>query len=75
MTARIEGHTDSSGSAEINQQLSQQRAEAVMQALEARGVDAARLSAEGYGAERPLASNDTEEGRSANRRVEVYLTD
>ncbi len=73
LTARVEGHTDSSGSAAINQDLSQQRAEAVMQALVARGVDAGRINATGYGADRPIASNATEAGRRANRRVEVYV--
>jgi outer membrane protein OmpA-like peptidoglycan-associated protein len=72
LTIRIEGHTDSSGSAEVNQQLSQQRAEAVMQALVERGVPAARITAQGLGAERPIADNATERGRRENRRVEVY---
>ncbi len=69
---RIEGHTDSSGGADINRSLSQQRAEAVMQALSERGVDAERITAQGIGEDRPIASNDTEQGRRANRRVEVY---
>ena len=73
LTARVEGHTDSLGSAEVNQTLSQQRAEAVMQALAERGVDAARLSARGYGADRPIASNATDTGRSENRRVEIHV--
>ena len=71
--ARVEGHTDSSGSAQINQELSQKRAEAVMQALVSRGVDADRITAKGYGADHPIASNATEAGRSENRRVEVYV--
>jgi outer membrane protein OmpA-like peptidoglycan-associated protein len=53
--------------------LSRQRAEAVMQALIDRGVDAARLSAEGLGEEKPIADNTTAQGRSQNRRVEIYL--
>jgi outer membrane protein OmpA-like peptidoglycan-associated protein len=73
LTARIEGHTDSAGGAELNQVLSRQRAEAVMQALIDRGVDAARLSAEGLGEEKPIADNTTAQGRSQNRRVEIYL--
>jgi chemotaxis protein MotB len=72
LSIRIEGHTDSSGGAEINRTLSQQRAEAVMQALAERGVDAERMSAQGIGEERPIASNATDQGRRANRRVEVY---
>jgi outer membrane protein OmpA-like peptidoglycan-associated protein len=69
---RIEGHTDSSGSAETNQTLSLARAQAVMQALIERGVPASRVSAEGLGAARPIADNATERGRRENRRVEVY---
>ena len=72
LTIRIEGHTDSSGSAEINQQLSKQRAEAVMQALIDRGVAADRISATGLGEENPIADNATEAGKRANRRVEIY---
>jgi outer membrane protein OmpA-like peptidoglycan-associated protein len=71
--ARIEGHTDSRGSANLNQALSQQRAEAVRQALIARGIDGARLVAVGRGSDRPIASNDTPEGRARNRRVEIIL--
>ena len=73
LTARIEGHTDSLGSAQINQALSQQRAEAVMQALVERGVAASRLTAVGLGAEKPIADNATVQGRSENRRVEIYV--
>uniref|UniRef100_UPI0025F12F36 OmpA family protein n=1 Tax=uncultured Thiohalocapsa sp. TaxID=768990 RepID=UPI0025F12F36 len=74
LTARIEGHTDSIGSRAINQSLSQQRAEAVMRALVARGVDPSRLTAEGAGPDRPIASNATATGRSQNRRVEIIVT-
>lgn len=69
----IEGHTDSTGSATLNTRLSQGRAESVMKALVDRGVDKARLSAKGFGPTRPIASNDTPEGREANRRVEVSI--
>lgn len=75
LTARIEGHTDSLGSAALNQSLSLQRAEAVRQALVERGVDEGRLSAEGLGPARPIADNATAEGRGKNRRVEVYILD
>ena len=72
---RIEGHTDSTGSANANQVLSQRRAEAVRDALVAAGIDAARMTAVGVGAERPVAPNDTAEGRARNRRVDVILQD
>ncbi|HVF36200.1 MAG TPA: OmpA family protein [Candidatus Saccharimonadia bacterium] len=70
---RIEGHTDDRGGANLNQVLSQRRAEAVRDALVARGVDAARIVALGRGETVPLATNDTPAGRARNRRVEVIL--
>ena len=71
----IEGHTDSTGSAQLNQQLSQQRAEAVKAYLSANDPDIAdRIKASGYGADRPLASNNTAEGRAVNRRIDVRIT-
>jgi outer membrane protein OmpA-like peptidoglycan-associated protein len=73
LAARIEGHTDSSGSVQLNQSLSEQRADAVMQALVERGVDVGRLSGRGYGPDRPIADNVTDRGRRANRCVEVYI--
>jgi len=72
---RIEGHTDSVGSAAANLRLSEQRAIAVKEALQSRGVDAARLSTLGLGEDFPIDTNDTEEGRSNNRRVDVILLD
>jgi OOP family OmpA-OmpF porin len=67
----VEGHTDNVGNAAANQTLSQARATSVMNAIVAAGIDAGRLSAAGYGQERPVADNRTEEGRAKNRRVEL----
>ncbi len=69
----IEGHTDSQGSANLNQVLSQRRAEAVRDALIQDGVDAARLTAVGIGKDRPVADNATADGRARNRRVEIVV--
>lgn len=68
---RIVGHTDSTGSAQANLALSQARAARVRDALLARGVAAGRLEAVGMGPNAPVASNDTEDGRARNRRVEL----
>jgi outer membrane protein OmpA-like peptidoglycan-associated protein len=69
---QITGHTDSKGDAKANQDLSERRAETVMQTLVQKyGVDAKRLTAKGCGAEQPLAENETEQGRAVNRRVEI----
>ena len=72
---RIEGHTDSLGDDAANQQLSERRATAVRDALLARGVDAARVEAVGYGETRPIADNATPDGRQKNRRIEIVLSD
>ena len=70
----IEGHTDSTGSDEVNEHLSQQRAEAVRQYLVAnRTLPYDRIMAVGYGSMRPLASNQTAEGRAINRRIDVIV--
>jgi len=66
----IEGHTSSEGPAEYNRSLSQRRAEAVRTYLNGKGVEAERMVAKGYGEDRPVATNSTEAGRKANRRVE-----
>lgn len=71
LQAELSGHTDATGNPEANLALSLARAEAVQAALLARGVPPGGLRAAGYGAERPIASNDTEEGRAANRRTAV----
>lgn len=69
----IEGHTDSVGSEEANQLLSERRAQSVSNILRAYGVSGSRLSSVGYGESRPVASNETEYGRRQNRRVEVLI--
>lgn len=71
--AEVAGHTDNRGVAAKNKKLSQQRAEAVMHYLVSKGVNAANLTAKGYGQEDPVADNKTEEGRAANRRVELRI--
>ncbi|NCC28231.1 MAG: hypothetical protein EOM22_08825 [Gammaproteobacteria bacterium] len=73
LVARVEGHTDRSGSATMNIALSQERARSVKEALVAAGVDAERIEIEGIGESRPLDDGQTEEARQRNRRVEVYL--
>jgi outer membrane protein OmpA-like peptidoglycan-associated protein len=70
---RLEGHTDSVGDADANKKLSQDRADSVKSIMEAGGIGAARLSTMGYGQEKPTASNDTEEGRAQNRRLELVV--
>ncbi len=72
---RIEGHTDSVGAAATNLKLSEQRANSVKDALVSRGVDAARLTILGLGEDFPIDSNDSDQGRSNNRRVDVILLD
>jgi outer membrane protein OmpA-like peptidoglycan-associated protein len=67
----VEGHTDSTSTPEHNQTLSERRAAAVSAWLTAHAVEAARLSAKGFGQTRPVADNDSELGRSQNRRVEL----
>ena len=70
----LEGHTDSTGTTAAAQKLSAGRANAVKKALVARGVAADRIATAGIGAERPIASNDTAEGRAKNRRTELVIT-
>ncbi|RRN80021.1 MULTISPECIES: OmpA family protein [Pseudoxanthomonas] len=69
----VAGHTDSIGSDEVNQRLSEQRASAVTQFLVAQGINSQRFITIGAGKRYPIASNDTEAGRAANRRVEITL--
>ncbi|MCF3640763.1 OmpA family protein [Rhizobium sp. TRM95111] len=70
----VDGHTDSTGSPGYNQALSERRAGNVASYLAARGVDQRRMSAMGYGQERPIASNGDEAGRAQNRRVEIAIS-
>lgn len=67
----IEGHTDNVGDAKANKKLSEERARAVMTAVVKQGVDAKRLTAAGFGMEKPVADNRTDDGRAKNRRVEL----
>jgi outer membrane protein OmpA-like peptidoglycan-associated protein len=75
LTVTVEGHTDSTGSAEYNLQLSKLRAESVQAFLGGQGVAPERLSAVGFGMERPIADNATAEGRKRNRRVEIVIAE
>lgn len=70
---QIEGHTDSTGGAARNRELSKQRAESVRQYLIGKGIAKDRMTAKGFGPDRPLVPNDTPEGRDANRRVEFNI--
>ena len=70
----IESHTDNVGTNESNQKLSDNRSSAVMSYLVKKGIDASRLTASGYGEEKPVASNDTANGRTLNRRSELKLS-
>lgn len=69
----VEGHTDATGGDEFNLQLSRDRASSVRTALVAGGVEAGRITAEGFGESRPVASNDNAAGRQQNRRVEIVI--
>ncbi|MBQ0116686.1 MAG: OmpA family protein [Flavobacterium sp.] len=69
----IEGHTDSDGSDALNQKLSEERAAAVKNYLIEKGIDASRLSSQGFGESKPIDSNKTAKGKANNRRVEVLL--
>jgi outer membrane protein OmpA-like peptidoglycan-associated protein len=74
LRVQIEGHTDSTGTAEFNQRLSEQRAEAVRQFMETQGVNRDLITAQGFGQTAPVASNSTAEGRQLNRRVDLVVS-
>lgn len=70
---QVEGHTDSTGTAAFNRKLSQQRAESVMKYLAGKGVRAGRMQAKGFGPDKPIADNASDEGKDKNRRVEFNI--
>ncbi len=74
LKVEISGHTDNTGSAKLNEQLSQDRAEAVVSYLTKKGIAASRMTAKGYGPNAPIASNATADGRQQNRRTEFEIT-
>jgi len=71
---RLSGHTDNTGARPANQKLSLDRANAVKEMLVSSGIAAERITTNGYGQDRPIAPNDTEEGRARNRRTELTVT-
>ena len=73
VNVRLEGHTDSAGAKEANKMLSQNRADAIRSDLVAGGIDTKRMETTAWGEEKPIASNDTEEGRAKNRRLEMTV--
>jgi outer membrane protein OmpA-like peptidoglycan-associated protein/tetratricopeptide (TPR) repeat protein len=73
LSIQISGHTDNQGDENNNLQLSQNRANAVLNYLISKGIDVSRLKALGYGSKKPISTNDTEEGRSKNRRTEFVI--
>jgi OmpA-OmpF porin, OOP family len=73
MAIEVGGHTDNTGSNEINLKLSQDRADAVREYFIGKGIEPDRVASKGYGEAKPVASNDTEEGKQTNRRVEFVI--
>ena len=73
LTLQIEGHTDSVGTDDYNQQLSERRADSVRDFLAEQGVSASSITARGFGKTQPVATNDTADGRQRNRRVELVV--
>ncbi len=73
LKVRIEGHTDSTATPEFNQKLSEQRAQSVKTYLVGKGIATGRLTTQGFGQDKPIGDNSTEEGRYQNRRVEFHI--
>jgi outer membrane protein OmpA-like peptidoglycan-associated protein len=73
VTGSIVGHTDSTGSADLNRRLSVDRARSVASYLTAKGIEPSRLQQDGRGPDEPVASNATDAGRAQNRRVEIFV--
>jgi len=73
VNVNIEGYTDSQGNPDSNITLSKQRADAVMSRLVSQGIDAGRITTQGFGAANPIGDNETTEGRAQNRRIEVVI--
>jgi OmpA-OmpF porin, OOP family len=71
----IEGHTDDRGGIDLNNRLSQERADSVVRYLVSHGIESSRLEAHGFGPSRPIDTNETDAGRQSNRRVEFHITD
>jgi OOP family OmpA-OmpF porin len=74
LKVEVGGHTDSQGDSAFNMDLSQKRADAVAEALKKRGIPADAITATGFGDSKPVADNDTDEGRAANRRVTLAFS-
>ena len=72
---RVEGHTDNTGNRALNKTLSAARAASVAKWLTSHGIDKKRMTSQGFGQEKPIAPNDTEEGRRDNRRVEFHIAE
>lgn len=75
VTLKLGGYTDNTGDAEVNKKISNERANTAKNELVKLGIDPKRLDAEGYGAEHPVASNDTPEGKAQNRRIDIRVTE
>ncbi|MBQ1836621.1 MAG: OmpA family protein, partial [Paludibacteraceae bacterium] len=74
VTIELAGHTDSKGSREYNLKLSDARAKSVATYMISKGIEADRITSKGYGPDKPIADNSTDEGRAKNRRTEIIIT-